>query len=229
MHRASQPAHDRGRRADPRAARRRPAPLAGRELRSGPAVVAGPDRPRGEPQRPQRPAPTRGIVARGRAGDADRRTGSAATPRSTRSRPTWSASGPTPGSTRSPAPGSRSRSAARSTAVASRSSSTSCATPAPRRSAVGGVRVVTGVVVTGAPGAGAGRRRAPSATASTSMAIGAPDKLTGSLTRSGGVIAQLAATQPDVVVTVTPGRPARAAGDDSTPRPGARSAAPLIP
>ncbi len=35
-------------------------------------------------------------------------------------------------------------------------------------------------------------------------AIGAPDKLTGSLTRSGGVIAQLAATQPDVVVTVTP-------------------------
>jgi len=35
-------------------------------------------------------------------------------------------------------------------------------------------------------------------------AIGAPDKLTGSLTRSGGVIAQLAATQPDVTVTVTP-------------------------
>ena len=35
-------------------------------------------------------------------------------------------------------------------------------------------------------------------------AIGAPDKLTGSLTRSGGVIAQLAATQPDVAVTVTP-------------------------
>ena len=35
-------------------------------------------------------------------------------------------------------------------------------------------------------------------------AIGAPDKLTGSLTRSGGVIAQLAATEPDVTVTVTP-------------------------
>ena len=35
-------------------------------------------------------------------------------------------------------------------------------------------------------------------------AIGAPDKLTGSLTRSGGVIAQLAATQPSVLVTVTP-------------------------
>jgi uncharacterized protein YlxW (UPF0749 family) len=38
----------------------------------------------------------------------------------------------------------------------------------------------------------------------TLEAIGAPDKLTGSLTRSGGVIAQLAATQPNVVVTVTP-------------------------
>ena len=35
-------------------------------------------------------------------------------------------------------------------------------------------------------------------------AIGAPDKLTGSLTRSGGIIAQLAATQPDIVVEVTP-------------------------
>lgn len=35
-------------------------------------------------------------------------------------------------------------------------------------------------------------------------AIGAPDKLTGSLTRQGGVIAQLAATRPDVLVTVTP-------------------------
>ena len=36
------------------------------------------------------------------------------------------------------------------------------------------------------------------------FAIGAPDKLTGSLTRSGGIIAQLAATLPDVVVEVTP-------------------------
>jgi uncharacterized protein YlxW (UPF0749 family) len=35
-------------------------------------------------------------------------------------------------------------------------------------------------------------------------AIGAPDKLTGSLTRSGGIIAQLAATQPDVLVEVVP-------------------------
>jgi uncharacterized protein YlxW (UPF0749 family) len=35
-------------------------------------------------------------------------------------------------------------------------------------------------------------------------AIGPPDKLTGSLTRSGGLIAQLAATQPGVSVEVTP-------------------------
>jgi uncharacterized protein YlxW (UPF0749 family) len=34
--------------------------------------------------------------------------------------------------------------------------------------------------------------------------IGPPDKLIGSLTRSGGIIAQLAATQPDVTIEVTP-------------------------
>ncbi len=69
--------------------------------------------------------------------------------------------------------------------------------------AAGPVRVVAGVTVTGTPGA--------AAVAGTQLgdtfelqAIGAPDKLTGSLTRSGGVIAQLAATQPDVEVTVTP-------------------------
>ena len=65
------------------------------------------------------------------------------------------------------------------------------------------MRVVTGVVVTGGPGAAAidGVRLEDGFEVA---AIGAPDKLTGSLTRSGGVIAQLAATQPDVVVTVTP-------------------------
>lgn len=69
--------------------------------------------------------------------------------------------------------------------------------------AAGGVRVVTGVVVTGAPGAA----QVDGVALGVSFdldAIGAPDKLTGSLTRSGGVIAQLAATQPDVEVTVTP-------------------------
>jgi uncharacterized protein YlxW (UPF0749 family) len=67
----------------------------------------------------------------------------------------------------------------------------------------GGVRVVTGVVVTGDPGQAQVDGVALGDTFEL-MAIGAPEKLTGSLTRSGGVIAQLAATQPDVVVTVTP-------------------------
>jgi uncharacterized protein YlxW (UPF0749 family) len=35
-------------------------------------------------------------------------------------------------------------------------------------------------------------------------AIGSPETLTGSLTRAGGIVAQLGATYPDVVVTVTP-------------------------
>jgi uncharacterized protein YlxW (UPF0749 family) len=69
--------------------------------------------------------------------------------------------------------------------------------------AVGGVRIVTGVVVSG----GAGDATVDGVRLGGAFelaAIGAPDKLTGSLTRSGGVIAQLAATQPDVLVTVTP-------------------------
>jgi len=70
--------------------------------------------------------------------------------------------------------------------------------------AVGGVRVVTGVVVTGAPGEVQVAGSPVGADGFELEAIGAPDKLTGSLTRSGGVIAQLAATLPEVVVTVTP-------------------------
>ena len=68
---------------------------------------------------------------------------------------------------------------------------------------VGQVRVVTGVVINGPRGFAtvAGVRLGPNFELS---AIGAPDKLTGSLTRSGGVIAQLAATEPEVTVTVTP-------------------------
>lgn len=68
---------------------------------------------------------------------------------------------------------------------------------------IGEIRIVTGVIVSGAPG--------DASVAGTSLganfelaAIGASEKLTGSLTRSGGVIAQLAATEPDVTVTVTP-------------------------
>ena len=69
--------------------------------------------------------------------------------------------------------------------------------------AAGSVRVVTGVVVVGAPGE-AQVDGVALGVAFDLAAIGAPDKLTGSLTRSGGVIAQLAATLPDVEVTVTP-------------------------
>lgn len=69
--------------------------------------------------------------------------------------------------------------------------------------AAGKIRVVTGVVVTGAPG-DVRVDGTPLADGFELEAIGAPDKLTGSLTRSGGVIAQLAATLPDVTVTVTP-------------------------
>ena len=69
--------------------------------------------------------------------------------------------------------------------------------------AVGNVRVVPGVVVSGPAGAVAVAGTALSPGFELT-AIGAPDKLTGSLTRSGGVIAQFAATQPDITVTVTP-------------------------
>jgi uncharacterized protein YlxW (UPF0749 family) len=69
--------------------------------------------------------------------------------------------------------------------------------------AIDDIRVVTGDVVTGPAGAA----RIGTVALSDGFdidAIGAPDKLTGSLTRSGGVIAQLAATQAKVTVTVTP-------------------------
>ena len=69
--------------------------------------------------------------------------------------------------------------------------------------AVGDIRVVPGVVVSGAPIALSSKPGGRFVSA-IEMAPGAPDKLTGSLTRSGGVIAQLAATQPNITVTVTP-------------------------
>ena len=65
------------------------------------------------------------------------------------------------------------------------------------------IRLVPGVVAVGAPGS-ASLDGVPLGDTFTLDAIGASEQLTGSLTRSGGVIAQLAATQPDVVVTVTP-------------------------
>jgi uncharacterized protein YlxW (UPF0749 family) len=69
--------------------------------------------------------------------------------------------------------------------------------------AVGGIRLVPGVVMTGGPGEGE-VDGVPVDDAFDIDAIGASEQLTGSLTRSGGVIAQLAATQPKVVLTVTP-------------------------
>jgi uncharacterized protein YlxW (UPF0749 family) len=69
--------------------------------------------------------------------------------------------------------------------------------------AVDAVRLVPGVVTVGASGA-VTVDGVPLADPFELAAIGAPDKLTGSLTRSGGIIAQLAATQPDVLVEVTP-------------------------
>jgi uncharacterized protein YlxW (UPF0749 family) len=69
--------------------------------------------------------------------------------------------------------------------------------------AAGNVRLVPGVVVVGPPGAAMVDGTDLGDTFEI-QAIGASEQLTGSLTRSGGVIAQLAATQPDVVLTVTP-------------------------
>ncbi|HXG27010.1 MAG TPA: DUF881 domain-containing protein [Candidatus Binatia bacterium] len=69
--------------------------------------------------------------------------------------------------------------------------------------AVDGVRVVAGVVVAGAPGALSVENHAiPSAF--VIQAIGSPQILTGTLTRTGGVIAQVTATYEDVRLTVTP-------------------------
>ncbi len=68
---------------------------------------------------------------------------------------------------------------------------------------IDGTRIVPGVVVGGGPGS-VTVDDTPVGDPFEIVAIGAPDKLTGSLTRSGGIIAQLAATQPDAVVEVTP-------------------------
>ena len=69
--------------------------------------------------------------------------------------------------------------------------------------AVDTVRLVPGVVTVG-PAGSVKVDGVPLADPFELTAIGAPDKLTGSLTRSGGIIAQLAATQPDILVEVTP-------------------------
>ena len=69
--------------------------------------------------------------------------------------------------------------------------------------AVDGVRIVTGTVVAGAPGALSVENAAIGDTFEI-RAIGSPQVLTGTLTRTGGVIALVGATYPDAHLTVTP-------------------------
>jgi uncharacterized protein YlxW (UPF0749 family) len=68
---------------------------------------------------------------------------------------------------------------------------------------VGDVRVVAGTVVTGGSAELSVEGRSLDDPFEVS-AIGGPETLTGSLTRTGGVVAQLGATYPGVDVTVTP-------------------------
>ena len=68
---------------------------------------------------------------------------------------------------------------------------------------VDGVRIVTGVVVAGAPGSLSIENSAIGDSFEI-RAIGSPQILTGTLTRTGGVIAQLSATYAGVQLTVTP-------------------------
>lgn len=68
---------------------------------------------------------------------------------------------------------------------------------------IGGVRVVPGIVVAGAAGALSVENTALNGVFEI-RAIGSPQILTGSLTRAGGVIAQLSFTFPDVEISVTP-------------------------
>jgi uncharacterized protein YlxW (UPF0749 family) len=68
---------------------------------------------------------------------------------------------------------------------------------------VGGVRVVVGSIVTG----GAGALQIEGTILGDPFevsAVGASETLTGSLTRIGGIVAQVGATYPEVTLTVTP-------------------------
>jgi len=69
--------------------------------------------------------------------------------------------------------------------------------------AVGDVRVVPGTVVAGIPGAISVENTALPDLFEI-RAIGSPEILLGTLTRAGGVIAQIGATYPDARISVTP-------------------------
>lgn len=69
--------------------------------------------------------------------------------------------------------------------------------------AIDEIRVVPASVVTGPPGAlSLDGQTLPDPF--EIQAIGSPEALTGSLTRAGGIVAQLAATEPRATLTVTP-------------------------
>ncbi|HYL41700.1 MAG TPA: DUF881 domain-containing protein, partial [Candidatus Binatus sp.] len=68
---------------------------------------------------------------------------------------------------------------------------------------IAGVRLVPGVVVSGGVGALA-VGGTPLGDGFEILAIGSPQILTGTLTRSGGVVAQLGATYPQARISVTP-------------------------
>jgi uncharacterized protein YlxW (UPF0749 family) len=69
--------------------------------------------------------------------------------------------------------------------------------------AVDSVRVVPGTVVAGPPG-GLSVENTALAASFEIRAIGSPQIITGTLTRSGGIIAQLGATYPTAEISVTP-------------------------
>ena len=69
--------------------------------------------------------------------------------------------------------------------------------------AIDDVRVVTGTVIGGLPGS-ISVDDTPLGDPFTIRAIGATESLTGSLTRAGGIVAQLAATNPDAALDIQP-------------------------
>lgn len=69
--------------------------------------------------------------------------------------------------------------------------------------AIGGTRVVAATTITGEPDQLAVDGE-PLGTSFDIVAIGSPQSLTGTLTRIGGVVAQIGATEPSVSLTVTP-------------------------
>ena len=81
--------------------------------------------------------------------------------------------------------------------------------------AIGGTRVVAATTVTGEPGRLAVDEK-PLSAAFDIVAIGSPQSLTGTLTRIGGVVAQIGATEPSVDLTVTPAERVEAAATQRT-------------